>query len=46
MRQRADILIEDAQTRDFCDRLGYAPLEVFTDLWHAHLPVLQLLNAI
>jgi GNAT superfamily N-acetyltransferase len=37
---------EYAETRRFYERLGYVPLEVFNDLWHPNLPVLQLLKVL
>jgi GNAT superfamily N-acetyltransferase len=37
---------EYAETRRFYERIGYTPLEVFNDLWHPNLPVLQLLKVL
>ncbi|RRW44115.1 N-acetyltransferase [Pseudomonas luteola] len=37
---------EYARTRGFYERMGYHPLEVFTDLWGSRLPVLQLVKCI
>ena len=35
---------EYAETRDFSQRMGYCPLEVFPQLWAPHLAVLQLVQ--
>jgi GNAT superfamily N-acetyltransferase len=37
---------EYAETREFYEALGYLPLEEFTNLWGAHLPVLQLVKVL
>jgi len=35
-----------AETRAFYERAGYAPLEVFPELWHPRNPCLQLIKAL
>lgn len=37
---------EYEQTRTFYRRIGYVPLETFTDLWGPRLPVLQLVKVL
>lgn len=38
--------LEYDETRRFYDRMGFKPLEVFSEFWGTHLPVLQLVKTL